>query len=67
MKDLDEKPEGTEAQVAVLYERIKGVVVRIENFVTRDEFTPVKLLVYGYTGVLLLAVTVAIVSLVVNK
>lgn len=36
------------------------------SFVTQAEFWPVKVLVYGYTGLLLTAVVVALVALVLK-
>ena len=37
-----------------------------ERLVTREEFTPVKSLVYGYVGIVVVAVTTALVMLVLK-
>lgn len=45
----------------------KHVLSKLETLVSKLEFTPVKLLVYGTTGIILTAVMGALVALVVNK
>ena len=37
------------------------------NYVTRDEFTPVKSIVYGMVGIILIAVFGALIALVVKQ
>ncbi len=48
-------------------ERIKSLDADNEKTVTKDEFWPVKTIVYGGVGVVLLAVAGALIALVVNK
>jgi len=38
-----------------------------KDYVTQDEFTPVKNIVYGMVGTVLLAVIGALIALVINK
>lgn len=45
----------------------KHVLSKLETLVSKLEFTPVKLLVYGTTAIILTAVIGALVALVVNK
>lgn len=37
------------------------------TFATKDQFTPVRMLVYGFTGVLLTGIIIAILTLVLKK
>lgn len=56
------------ARVEEQYRGITHSLERIEKrMVSRDEFTPVQRLVYGATGLALIAVAGAILSLVVNR
>lgn len=53
-------------RLAVMETRLDGIALRLDAMVTRTEFWPVKVLVYGGTGTILLAVMGAIVAMVVN-
>lgn len=60
------------ATLAVDVKYIKEKVDRIENrldkdYVTIDQFTPVKNIVYGMVGLILTSVMVALITLVINK
>lgn len=45
----------------------KDVNGKLENFVTKDQFWPVKTIVYGCLGIILTAVVLAGLALVINK
>lgn len=67
--------ESREAQYARLDERMKNVEALCQHidakldgsYVTRTEFTPVKNLVYGCAGIMLIGVVGALVALVVRS
>lgn len=46
-------------------ERTKNWEATLETFVTKNEFLPVKLIVYGFAGLILLSVMGGILTLVV--
>jgi len=64
----DHRGESTATQLAVLQAKVRLLswFVRHE-VVNKHEFTPVKMLVYGITALILSAVFVAVLSLVVQK
>ena len=45
----------------------KHILARLDTLVSKLEFTPVKMLVYGTTAIILTAVIGALVALVINK
>lgn len=54
------------AAIEYIKESIDKIEKKIDNkYVTKDEFAPVKLVVYGLVGVILVAVMGAIIALVV--
>lgn len=57
---LDEKITGIQSDVAEIKSQMHGL------FVTQDQFTPVKTLVYGLTGLMLTTVVGAILMLVIR-
>lgn len=58
---IDERTKTTEEKITHIEEKLDS------NYVTKDEFRPVKQLVYGFVGVVLLAVVGALVALVIIK
>ena len=46
--------------------RLDHLDTRFEEYITRHEFTPVKLLAYGFAGILLVSVITAIVATAVG-
>lgn len=62
-------------QLAVMANDIKYVVKSVDdlnnkidhNYVTKDQFEPVKRIVYGLVGLILVAVVGALLSLVIGK
>jgi hypothetical protein len=70
--ELEDEPsaarESTETSIAVLKEKVKLIAyVLRNNVVHKHEFTPVKLLVYGITAILLSSVVGAIVAYVIRR
>ena len=58
--------EDSRVSVAVLTEKIRAIEALIPDLITRDEFTPVRLLVYGGTGMALTAVAGAVLALAIK-
>lgn len=55
-------------RLASLQERFSGFETRLaDNYVTKDEFTPVKQVVYSTVGFVLLSVAGAIVALIIKQ
>ena len=54
------------ARVAVLTEKVRALEAELSSLITKEEFAPVKLLVYGMTGLMLMAVMTAILALVLK-
>ena len=48
-------------------EKVVAVHARMDEFVTRDEFKPVKLISYSLVSISLLAVLTALIQLVIKK
>lgn len=67
IKLVDSDLRDVAADVQVLKSQIDAVKEQFDKFVTRHEFTPVKLLVYGLTGSTLAGVVGAIMSKVLTK
>jgi hypothetical protein len=69
------KPPSKETLLAVLGNDVKYIrkevddikILVTEKYVTKTEFEPIRLLVYGMVGLVLVAVFGAIVALVVGK
>lgn len=67
--------EDRNIQLAVIFERTKTIqekVVNIEyklekDYVTQDQFDPIRRLVYGLVSLILVSVVVAILALVIQK
>lgn len=56
------------SDIGEIKKSIKENGVKLDtNFVSKTEFTPVKTLVYGFVGLILIAVVGAIVGLVITK
>ena len=53
------------AAVARIDERTKFMKEQMEHFVTKEEFSPVRKIVYGATGVALTAVLIAIMAIAI--
>lgn len=64
----------TETQLAVMNQRLEtieatlsAIVDKLENhYVTQDQFKPVKNVVYGMTGLMLVAIVGALIKLVIK-
>lgn len=71
----DKETVSNEIQLAVIVERTKNIETRVVNiesnlqkdYVTQDQFDPIKRIVYGLVGVLLASFAVALASLVLRK
>lgn len=66
MSDPGEGQQSLEVKSALLYERVRQITESLKNYVTKQEFVPVKLLVYGYTAIILGAATTALMSTVIR-
>ncbi len=56
------------SDVTYIKERVTNIEQKLENdYVTQDQFTPVKNLVYGMVSIILTAVVIALVALVVIR
>ena len=55
--------EGKENRLAWQFETEK----RERNYVTRDQFNPVRNLIYGFTGLILTGVVIAILAMIIKK
>ena len=56
-----------ETQIAVIQTIVKEVQKDMECLVTRAEFEPVKSLVYGMVGIILVSVVGALITLVIRQ
>lgn len=55
-------------QVSTIRGDVKDIKTKLElDYVTKDQFEPIKRLVYGLVGLILTAVVVAILSLILKK
>lgn len=64
---LDATMVGVQKDVLYIKEAISRVELRLErDYVTREEFNPVRTIVYGMVGIVLTAVLVTLVALVVK-
>lgn len=59
-------PADTRDSLPVVAERVRTLEAQSVNWITREEYTPVRLLVYGVTALMLMAVVVAMMTLVVK-
>ena len=60
--------EVIDTKLNFIMQSVKDIKQDLEkNYVTRMEFDPVKKIIYGLVGIILLAVVGAMVTLVVNK
>lgn len=75
---VDEMKQSEQTQIAVLTEQVKTVATAVtkmdskldslvNKFVTKEEFWPIKALVYGFTGLILVTVIGALIMLVLRK
>lgn len=67
-RDLDKaKADGQLlSDVASIKDKVINIEKKLEsNYVTRDEFTPIKNLVYGLVGLILTGVVMALLGLVI--
>jgi hypothetical protein len=46
---------------------INDIVKQLEKYVTLDRFNPVEKIVYGFTGIVLTTVMLAILALIIKK
>ena len=57
-----------ERTVGMILEKINGIDGKLDLFVTKAEFQPVRILVYGFVGIILVAVVSSMVySVVVSE
>ena len=56
----------TEAQIARIDERTKNMQKMLEKLVTKDEFAPVKKIVYGSVTLVITGVVLGLLALVVT-
>lgn len=66
-EDREERKEWRMDPLTETIGRVKSLEKRAENFITSDEFRPVRVLVYGLTGIILTTVIGAILAKVVMK
>lgn len=52
-----------QTQLAVLSERVRALEERCSKLVTQDQFSPVQRLVYGVTGMALVAIFGALIAM----
>lgn len=68
LKDLVSRIDERTTAMKNAVDSIRADIQSLENrFVTKDQFEPVKTIVYGLVGVVLMAVATAIVALVIIK
>ena len=65
---IPDDAEGIGVHISYIRRDIMEIKDRLgKNYVTRDEFTPVRSIVYGMVGFILLAVVGGIVSFIIKK
>lgn len=60
---MDDSP----VRLAILTEKVRALEAESENWVSRVEFAPVKMVVYGMTTLLLAGIVGAILALVIKQ
>lgn len=58
--------ESQEITLARIDERTENILQRMDTFVTRDEFAPVRMLAFGFAGLVLLGFIGALISAVMK-
>ncbi|BCP56333.1 hypothetical protein K32_49500 [Kaistia sp. 32K] len=66
-RELEREVTVTSQNVVRMQEQISGLQRTVEAFVTKSEFAPVKLIVYGLAGGALTAVLSAVLNNVIAK
>lgn len=72
---MEKKDTDSKTDLAVIKEKVetmKSGIERIESrlersYVTKEEFDPVKKIVYGLVGLILVAVVTALIALIIRK
>lgn len=67
--------QGMETQIAVIATKVEAIEQSVQNieekleghYVTKEEFDPIKRLVYGVVGLILTSVVVAVLTIVIKK
>jgi hypothetical protein len=65
--DIYKKVDDVNTALLLLTKDVKTSMEAQKNFVTKDQFWPVRTIVYGMVGVILVSVTGAILALTLNK
>lgn len=55
-----------ETCVAVLKEKVANIEEKISDFVTKDEFGPVKIIAFGLIGLMAVAVVAALMNMILK-
>ncbi len=55
-----------ETILAIIELKIKNLIKKCDGFVTRGEFSPVKNIVYGFVGLVLVAFAGALIALIIR-
>jgi hypothetical protein len=63
----DQKPEWREDPLTGLFATVRQIEKRMEDFVTNEEFRPIRMVVYGLVGMILMAVLGAFIAKVISK
>lgn len=69
-KDLDKAKADGQLTSDILYikEKVDNIETKLQsNYITKEEFAPVKQLVYGMVSLILVAVVGALVTLVIKR
>lgn len=65
VKENSQKTQEAQIRFTEIVTKLNEISAKIENFITRDQFWPVKTLVYGAVTVILVAVVGAGVALII--
>lgn len=57
----------TKSELQPIIDREQRCLAQFQNFVTKQEFKPIRMIVYGAVGLTLLTVAGAVLTLVVNR
>ena len=66
-RSTNDKVNGLATQLSLMKAEQDHIQEKLDSLVSRLEFTPVKLLVYGMTSITLASVVAALIALVINK
>jgi len=64
---IEEKLDGQDTRFDAVDDRLDGLHTKFNDYVHKYQFTPVKLLVYGFAGLIFTAFVVALIAIVIVK